>query len=450
MNSIFKKYFKAIAIIFLFCFAAFWLTSKSSYGSGSSDYTKYCGGGCVTLQNCSGSCSCPDACGSGVVPVSSSCKFFDLSKGPPPSGCGGSTTACCCEVLCPTPTPECGYIAPKSCGGGCPSGKTCTTITSPYRDCFCCPGSSGCPTPTPTPCNLCLPGERRCSPSDPKVVQVCSSNRCSWGDSAPCPEGYKCGPVSSTLGVDCVPDPTPTPQPTPGCKGPTGTGLPACSDRPNCPPGTECREVGYGCDCVPTPTPTPPFCDQYHCPGNTQCDGSLIKNESCCQADKYNCHCVTCIDTACGCSGQDCKNPPAGFLPGYCSYGAGSGGDPCKCSFTTPTPSPTPSPTPCPYNCGDSCPVGTYCKPSDCTCQSCNPENCGGPGWKCKTGEFCDSTTSPCTCKTTCHCPGPSLPGGACPWPCAGQCPTGTTCRMSFQFNDCACCDANGKNCIYP
>src|SRR3989338_4737090 len=144
MNSIFKNCFKATAIVLLFCFIVVWVTSKTSYGSGSGDYTKYCGGGCVTLQNCSGSCSCPDACGSGVAPVSSSCKLFDLSKGPPPSGCGGSTTACCCEVLCPTPTPECGYFAPKSCGGGCPSGKTCTTITSPYKDCFCCPGSSYC------------------------------------------------------------------------------------------------------------------------------------------------------------------------------------------------------------------------------------------------------------------------------------------------------------------
>ena len=173
-----------------------------------------------------------------------------------------------------------------------------------------------------------------------------------------------------------------------------------------------------------TPTPTPPtYCDSAHCPPGTLMDTICAFNETCCSLDLSNCHCAICNDAQCGCSGENCS---AGG--GTCGYD-GVPGDRCKRRYPIPTPITTPTLTPCPYNCGDSCPVGTYCKPSDCTCPPCGVLNCGGPGWKCKIGEACDSTTSPCSCKKVCDwydTPGPSLFQT-----CEGFCIGGLTCTKS-------------------
>lgn len=443
-----KLVFKSIVFI-CFCIITVVCITLNAYSSGST--TKYCGGGCVTPGTCDESkkCECPGVCGAGVE-AKGHCKEFNI--GPhvtPPPGCGGAGTACCCEVTCPTPTP-------------------------------------GCKGPTGT------------------GLPACS-------DRPKCPEGKECKEVNSAC--DCVATPPPPPPPPPPPNPPPPPPPPMCGDAPyntllKC-GGGPCSNPGEicypkfkllpvptfeSCECGIPPPPPPPFCDEDHCPGGdppTECDTRFGSNEFCCQTDKFNCHCVKCIDTLCGCSGQNCESPPPGLLPGHCSWAAGSeGGDPCKCWFEKlppppppvcgeapyntlltcgggPCPNPgeicypkigvipptfqgcecgiPPPPPPCdPANCQGGpgpCPQGSYCKTSNCTCQPCNVSNCGGEG-ACKSDEYCDTGYGACHCEKPC---GWTLTGST---DCEGGCPGARICDHYGISPACKCCFTDGTGCV--
>jgi len=249
------------------------------------------------------------------------------------------------------------WFSAGSCAGACSkTGQSCIPTyfsEGTFFSCECCPGgSSYCPTSTPSP-----------SPT----------------------------PAPSTP----TPTPTPAPTSTPGCEGPIATGMPACFDRPNCPSGTFCAEVGFACACItPTPTPTPD-CRGGHTPpspgiceglgSNSAGDGHLMPPP--CTGNELPVGPCCCPQTtpASPTPASTPTPPPPACPPGstnVCTpnYGCCSAPNENICKNSTGSNCPTPTPTPTPKPCNSS--ALPFCSDGNGGCTP--PQSCKTWGASCK------------------------------------------------------------------
>jgi uncharacterized repeat protein (TIGR01451 family)/MYXO-CTERM domain-containing protein len=310
--------------------------------------------------------------------------------------CGGLTSGIVCNAGSHTCQPGCrGMML----GNGCPTGDVCTSPNATIGACVQCTTDADCGGPmSGTVCNgatqTCQPGCRGMNGNGCAAGQACTSLDSTIGNCVQCTTDADCGGVMSGIVCDAA-----TSQCKPGCRGMNGNGCPAgdtCTSLDST-IGT-CVQCAKDADCGGPTSGT--VCDAATSQCKPGCRGSggngCPTGDTCTSTDGTIGTCVQCTkDADCGSttSGQVCD------ATGTCAPGCRGTG-------------------------GNGCPSMETCTSTDNTIGTCvqcaTDADCGGP----MSGTVCDAATSQCKpgcrgmngngCPTGMNCTSPDTTIGMC------------------------------------